>query len=49
MNGNKKFKEIYDKYQGNFSDLIIEHVKVLKELEICRKKLRQQTGKGENR
>jgi len=49
MNGDKKFKEIYDKFQGNFSDLIIEHVKLLKELEICRKKLHKQTSKGDKR
>ena len=45
MNGNKKFKEIYDKFGGSYGDLIVEHMKVLKELENCRKKLRQQTSK----
>jgi len=39
MNGNKKFKEIYDKFGGSYGDLIVEHIKVLKELENCRKKL----------
>ena len=45
MNGNKKFKEIYDKFDGSYGDLIIEHLRVLKELENCRKKLRQQASK----
>ena len=49
MNGNKKFKEIYDKFGGSYSDLIIEHLKVLKELEKCCKKLCQQTNKMESR
>jgi hypothetical protein len=45
MNGDKKFKEIYDKFGGSYSDLIIEHHRALKELEKCRKMLRQQTSK----
>jgi hypothetical protein len=49
MNGNRKFKEIYDKFNGNFADLIIEHVIVIKELEKCRKMLHKQTSKGEER
>jgi hypothetical protein len=47
MNGNKKFKEIYDKFSGSYGDLINEHLRVLKELEKCRKMLRQQTSKIE--
>ena len=42
MNGNKKFKEIYDKFNGSYGDLIIEHLKVLKELKKCKKMLNQQ-------
>jgi hypothetical protein len=49
MNGNKKFKEIYDKFGGNYGELIEEHLRVLKELEKCRKALRQQTRKIEKR
>ena len=30
MNGDKKFKEIYDKFGGSYGDLIIEHLRVLK-------------------
>ena len=45
MNGNKKFKEIYDKFGGSYGDLIVEHIKVLKELENCRKMLIEQTNK----
>ena len=45
MNGDKKFKEIYDKFGGSYGDLIVEHLRVLKELENCRKMLRQQTSK----
>jgi hypothetical protein len=41
MNGDKKFKEIYDKFNGNYGNLIIEHIKVIKELEKCRNLLRQ--------
>ncbi len=43
MNGDKKFKEIYGKFGGNYGELIEEHLRVLKELEKCRKALRQQT------
>ena len=39
MNGDKKFKEIYDKFRGNYGDLILEYIRVLKELEKCRKML----------
>jgi hypothetical protein len=49
VNGNKKFKEIYDKFGGNYGDLIVEYLKVNKELENCRKILRQQTSKREKR
>ena len=45
MNGNKKFKEIYDKFGGNYGNLILEHIKVLKELEKCKKMLRHKTIK----
>ena len=45
MNGNKKFKVIYDKFGGSYGDLIVEHIKVLKELENCRKMLEKKTGK----
>ena len=47
MNGNKKFKEIYDKFGGSYGDLIVEHLRVLKELENCRKQLIQQKKKEE--
>jgi len=43
MNGNKKFKEIYDKFGGRYGNLILEHLRVLKELEKCHKLLRYQT------
>ncbi len=33
MNGDKKFKEIYDKFGGSYGDLIEEHLRVLNELE----------------
>jgi hypothetical protein len=49
MNGNKKFREIYDEFGGSYGDLIIEHLRLLKELENCRKMLRQQTSKREKR
>jgi len=49
MNGNKKFKEIYDKFGGSYGDLIVEHIRVLKELKNCRNMLRQQTSKREKR
>jgi len=49
MNGDKKFKEIYDKFNGNFGDLIIEHLKVIKELENCRKMLHKITKKNKNK
>ena len=49
MNGNKKFKEIYDKFGGSYGNLIIEHLRVLKELENCRKMLplREKRDKNE--
>ena len=33
MNGDKKFKEIYNKFGGSYGDLILEHLRVLNELE----------------
>lgn len=42
MNGNKKFKEIYDKFGGSYGDLIEEHIRVLNELKKCRKLLGEQ-------
>jgi hypothetical protein len=45
MNGDKKFKEIYDKFGGSYGKLIEEHRKVLKELEKCRQLLDEQTKK----
>ena len=45
MNGDKKFKEIYDKFGGSYGDLIMEHLRVLTELEKCRKLLRQKLKK----
>lgn len=49
MNGNKKFREIYDKFGGSYGDLIVEHIRVLKELKKCRNMLRQETSKKEKR
>jgi len=49
MNGSKKFKEIYNRFGGSYGELIEEHLRVLKELEKCRKALRQQTRKIEKR
>jgi len=43
MNDDKKFKEIYDKFGGSYGNLILEHLRVLKELEKCHKLLRYQT------
>ena len=45
MNGDKKFKKIYDKFGGSYGDLIIEHLRVLNELEKCRQLLAKQTSK----
>ena len=45
MNGDKKFKEIYDKFGGSYGDLILEHLRVLNELEKCRQLLDEQTSK----
>ena len=39
MNGDKKFKEIYDKFGGSYGALIEEYLKVLNELEKCRQLL----------
>jgi hypothetical protein len=49
MNGDKKFGEIYDRFGGSYGDLIVEHLRVLKELEKCHKMLRQQTSKKEEK
>ena len=49
MNGDKKFKEIYDKFGGSYGDLIIEHLRVLNELEKYRKLVRLQTSEREKR
>ena len=49
MNGNKKFREIYDRFGGSYGDLIVEYLRVLKELEKCQKMLRQQTSRIEKR
>jgi hypothetical protein len=45
MNGDKKFKEIYDKFGGSYGDLIEEHIRVLNELEKCLQFLAKQTSK----
>ena len=45
MNGDKKFKEIYDKFGGSYGALIEEHLKVLNELKKCRQLLNKQTSK----
>jgi hypothetical protein len=45
MNGDKKFKEVYDKFGGSYGDLILEHLRVLKELEKYRQLLDEQTSK----
>jgi len=48
MNGDKKFKEIYDKFGGSYGDLIEEHLRVLNELRKCRQLLNKQTIKKIN-
>jgi len=46
MNGNKKYKEIYDyEFGGSYGVLIEEHLRVLNELEKCRQLLDEQTSK----
>jgi hypothetical protein len=45
MNGNKKFKEIYDKFGGSYGNLIEEHLRVLKELEKCRQLLGERASR----
>jgi len=45
MNGDKKFKGIYDKFGGSYGDLIEEHLRVLTELEKCRQLLDEQASK----
>jgi len=45
MNGDKKFKEIYDKFGGNYGDFIEEHLKVINELKKCRQLLDERTSK----
>ena len=49
MNGDKKFKEIYDKFGGRYGDLIEEHLRILKELKKCNKMLRQQAREKSER
>ena len=36
MNGDKKFKEIYNKFGGSYSKNIEEQLRILKDLEKCR-------------
>jgi hypothetical protein len=45
MNGDKKFKALYDKFGGSYGDLIEEHLRVLNELKKYRKLLDEQTRK----
>ena len=45
MNGDKKFREIYDKFGGSYGDLIEEHRRALDELEKCHKLLGEQISK----
>ena len=45
MNGDKKFREISDKFGGSYGNLIEEHLRVLDELEKCRQLLDKQTNK----
>ena len=45
MNGDKKFKEIYDKFDGSYGELIEENLRVLNELEKCCQLLNEQTSK----
>ena len=49
MNGDKKFKEIYDKFGGSYGGLILEHLRVLNELKKCRQLLGEQTSKKQKR
>jgi hypothetical protein len=45
MNGDKKFKKIYDKFGGSYGELIVEHLRVLNKLEKCRQLLDEHTKK----
>ena len=45
MNGDKKFKEIYDKFGGSYGELIEEHLRVLNELEKWRQLIEKQKSK----
>jgi hypothetical protein len=45
MNDDKKFKEIYDKFNGSYDELIEEHLRVLNELKKCRQLLNKQANK----
>jgi len=45
MNGDKKFKEIYDRFNGSYRDLIEEHLRVLNELKKCLQLLSDQANK----
>jgi len=45
MNGDKKFKEIYDKFGGSYGAIIEEYLRVLNELEKCRQLLDEQISR----
>ncbi len=49
MNGDKKFKEIYDKFGGSYGELIEEHLRVLDELEKCRQLHNKQISEKKKR
>jgi len=49
MNGDKKFREIYYKFDGSYGDLILEHIRILEELEKCKKIIHQQIRKKKKR
>ena len=43
MDGDKKFKKIYDRFRASYGDFIEEHLIVLNKLEKCRQLLNKQT------
>ena len=45
MNGDKKFKEIYDKFGESYGELIEKHLRVINELEKCHKLLDERTSR----
>jgi hypothetical protein len=45
MNGDEKFNEIYDKFDGIYGELIEEHLRALNELEKCRQLLSEQLAR----